>query len=56
VHDQKAIRDSREAKYFVNKNHPEHNNWVKEQKHDNVNGRGNGNHKDKDNGNKHGRE
>jgi hypothetical protein len=56
VHDQKAIRDSREAKYFVNKNHPEHNNWVKEQKHDNGNGRGNGNNKDKDHGNKHGRE
>jgi hypothetical protein len=29
--DQKAIRDSRDAKYFVNKNHPEHNNWVNQQ-------------------------
>ena len=30
-HDQQAIRDSRDTKYFVNKNHPEHNNWVKQQ-------------------------
>jgi len=34
-HDQQPIRDSRDSKYFVNKNHPEHNNWVKQQKHDN---------------------
>jgi len=33
--DQQPIRDSRDSKYFVNKNHPEHNNWVKQQKHDN---------------------
>jgi hypothetical protein len=31
--DQPVIRDSRDAKYFVNKDHPEHENWVKEQKH-----------------------
>ena len=31
-HDQKVIRDSRDSKYFKNKNHPEHNNWVKKQK------------------------
>ena len=42
-HDQQAIRDSRDTKYFVNKNHPEHNNWVKQQKHDNGNGNGRGN-------------
>lgn len=36
-HDQKSIRDSRDSKYFVNKNHPEHNNWIKQQKHDNGN-------------------
>ncbi|HCY75142.1 MAG: hypothetical protein IH620_03395 [Ignavibacterium sp.] len=30
-HDQQLIRDSRDAKYFVIKNHPGHNNWVKEQ-------------------------
>lgn len=30
--DQPVIRDSREPKYFVNKNHPEHKNWVKQQK------------------------
>ena len=33
-HDQELIRDSRDSKYFVNKNHPEHNNWVQKQKHD----------------------
>lgn len=33
-HDQQPIRDSRDSKYFVNKNHPEHNNWVKQQKND----------------------
>jgi hypothetical protein len=33
-HDQEVIRDSRETKYFINKNHPEHNNWVKQQRHD----------------------
>jgi hypothetical protein len=41
-HDQQPIRDSRDSKYFINKNHPEHNNWVKQQKHDNGNGKGNG--------------
>jgi hypothetical protein len=30
-HDQQPIRDSRDTKYFVNRNHPEHNNWVKQQ-------------------------
>jgi hypothetical protein len=30
-HDQEAIRDSRDSKYYVVKNHPEHNNWIKEQ-------------------------
>jgi hypothetical protein len=33
-HDQQPIRDSKESKYFVNKKHPEHNNWVKQQKQD----------------------
>ncbi len=32
-HDQQSIRDSRDSKYYKNKNHPEHNNWVKQQKH-----------------------
>lgn len=36
-HDQKPIRDSRDSKYFVNKNHPEHNKWVKEQVHNKKN-------------------
>jgi len=33
-HDQEVIRDSRDSKYFVNKNHPEHSNWVQQQKYD----------------------
>ncbi len=36
-HDQQPIRDSKDSKYFQNKYHPEHNNWVKQQKHDNGN-------------------
>ncbi|PIW98424.1 MAG: hypothetical protein COZ80_10685 [Ignavibacteria bacterium CG_4_8_14_3_um_filter_37_9] len=39
-HDQKMIRDSRDSKYFENRNHPEHNNWIKQQKHDNGNDKG----------------
>ena len=34
-HDQQPIRDSHDSKYFVNKNHPEHNNWVQQQRQDN---------------------
>jgi hypothetical protein len=49
-HDQEVIRDSRESKYFVNKNHPEHNNWVKQKGHDNGKGKGNGKNKNRDNG------
>ena len=41
-HDQQPIRDSHDSKYFVNKNHPEHNNWAKQQKHDNGNDKGQG--------------
>jgi hypothetical protein len=33
VKDQPVIRDSHDPKYFVNKDHPEHDNWVKGQKH-----------------------
>jgi hypothetical protein len=31
--DQQPIRDSKDSKYFVNKNHPQHNTWVQQQKH-----------------------
>ena len=53
-HDQQPIRDSRDSKYFVNRNHPEHNNWVKQQRNDNGNQnswkKGNdGNDRNKDN-------
>jgi hypothetical protein len=32
--DQQSIRDSRDSKYYVNPRHPEHMNWVKQQKHE----------------------
>jgi hypothetical protein len=56
-HDQQPIRDSREEKYFINKNHPEHNKWVKEQRHDNGNHNGNrnGNGRGNQRGNGNGR-
>ncbi len=31
--DQPVIRDSHEQKYFVNKDHPEHDKWVRDQQH-----------------------
>jgi hypothetical protein len=34
-HDQPVIRDSHDSKYFVIKDHPEHNKYVKPQGHDN---------------------
>jgi len=34
-HDQEVIRDSHDSRYFVNKNHPEHDKWVNEHKHRN---------------------
>jgi hypothetical protein len=54
-HDQQPIRDARDAKYYVNPNHPEHQNWVKQQKHDNGNGKGKGNKKDNGNNKNKGR-
>lgn len=36
-HDQSPIRDSRDSKYFVNRNHPQHNVYIQQQKHDNGN-------------------
>jgi len=35
--DQQSIRDSKDSKYFVNKNHPQHNAWVQQQKQGNGN-------------------
>ncbi|MDP2207673.1 MAG: hypothetical protein Q8K98_02710 [Bacteroidota bacterium] len=51
-HDQQPIRDSGDSKYFVNKNHPEHNNWVKQQKHDQGKGNDQNNNRDKNKKNK----
>ncbi len=51
-HDQQPIRDSRDAKYFVNKNHPKHTTWLQQQKNDNGHGRGNGNYNDNSNDNR----
>ena len=36
-HDQQPIRDSRDSKYFVNPKHPEHNNYIQQQKQNNGN-------------------
>ena len=33
MRDQPVIRDSHDHKYFVNKDHPEHDNWVREHQH-----------------------
>lgn len=47
-HDQEVIRDSHDSKYFVIKDHPEHGQWVAQQKqqklgkHDNGHGQGRG--------------
>jgi hypothetical protein len=41
-HDQQPIRDSRDSKYFVIKNHPEHNNWIKQQTHNTAHGKAQG--------------
>lgn len=47
-HDQQPIRDSRDQKYFENKNHPQHNEWR---------GNGNQNNRDqRDNRNNNGRD
>jgi hypothetical protein len=55
-HDQQPIRDSRDSKYFVIANHPQHTTWVQQQKHDNGNhygqnkgNKGNGKNKNKQN-------
>lgn len=57
---QEPIRDSRDQKYFENKNHPQHNEWKDDgnqnnrDQHDNRNnngkekGKGKGNNKDRD--------
>ena len=54
-HDQQVIRDVRDPKYYVNPRHPEHNNWVKQQQHDNGNGKGKGNNKNNGNNRDKGR-
>jgi hypothetical protein len=54
-HDQQPIRDSRDSKYFVNRDHPEHNNWVKQQRHDKGNGRRMGNDYKRDGSNGEGK-
>jgi hypothetical protein len=51
-HDQQAIRDSRDSRYFVNRNHPEHNNWKKEQQQGKKNDKGKKSDNDNDRGRK----
>lgn len=44
-HDQPIIRDAKDQKYFANPNHPQHNQWVKQQdQHGNQNGHDNNDH------------
>jgi hypothetical protein len=50
-HDQESIRDSRDPKYFVNPKHPEHKNWIKQNKQGKNNNRGNSNDQGNRNGN-----
>jgi hypothetical protein len=44
-HDQEIIRNSHDSRYFVIKDHPEHDKWEKENRGHNGNGNGNGNGK-----------
>lgn len=45
-HSQEVIRNSHDSRYFVNKDHPEHNNWKRD---NNGRGRGNNDHQDRSN-------
>jgi hypothetical protein len=47
-HDQQPIRDARDPKYYVNKNHPEHNNWIKQQQQEKDKARGRDNNPGQD--------
>jgi hypothetical protein len=51
--DQQPIRDARDSKYYANPNHPEHNNWVRQQQQEKNKNRGN--NRDNNRGNKSGR-
>ena len=44
---QQAIRDSRDSRYFVNKNHPEHSKWKDDRKNHANNDQDNGRKKQK---------
>ena len=48
-HDQPIIRDSRDPRYFENKYHPRHKEWLEKHRHDN------GRHHDHGNNGRHGR-
>lgn len=48
-HDQTPIRDSREEKYFENRNHPQHQQWKKEQASNNKRNDNKGGKSNKDN-------
>ena len=39
--DQQPIRDARDSKYYVNPNHPEHKNWVRQQQQEKNKNKGN---------------
>ena len=51
-HSQQAIRDSHDSRYFVNKDHPEHNKWKEDNKRHERNNGNKDDHGNKDHGNK----
>jgi hypothetical protein len=55
AHDQQPIRDSRESRYFANKDHPQHAQWVGQNREGRGgNGNGRGNNRGNDRGNNQG--
>ncbi|MDP4284571.1 MAG: hypothetical protein Q8891_09115 [Bacteroidota bacterium] len=50
-HSQEAIRNSHDSRYFVNKDHPEHNKWREDNNHHQNGNANQGNHND--NGDNH---
>jgi len=50
-HNQEVIRNSHDSRYFVNKNHPEHNKWKNNDNHGNGNGNKNDRGRDRDRNN-----
>jgi hypothetical protein len=50
-HSQQVIRDSRDSRYFINQDHPQHKTWEREQRQERPNGNGKPHGNDKPHGN-----